>query len=69
MIGHRHEIARLQSDMYRDRYHKIVRALIVSAGIILLLIAGIIYSLLDVAPPQYYGTTTDGRIIPMTVVK
>lgn len=65
MIGQRHEIARLQSDMYRNRYYKIVRNLLGLAWVMLLLIAVIIYFLLTAMAPPYYGSTTTGRIIPM----
>lgn len=68
MIGDRRQQARLQSDFYRDSYHKILNALIISCVIILLLIAAIIYLLLYQAPVHYYATTLGGQIIPMLPV-
>lgn len=65
MIGRKHELARLQSDFYRDNYYKMLRGIIVSAVVIILLILAIIYYVIFMAPPQYYGTATSGQIIPM----
>lgn len=65
----KYEVARMQSDFYRDQYHKILLGLIISGGIMLLLIALIIYFMLFTNPPQYYASTTTGRIIPMTPYK
>ncbi len=65
MLGQRHEIARLQSDFYRDSYYKALRMLMVTMVIILLLIAAIIYVVIFQPPPRYYATTTTGQIIPM----
>jgi hypothetical protein len=68
MIGSRKEIARLQSDFYRDYYHKVLWAILGSTGCILLLILAIIYFLVFIGAPQYYGTATSGQIIPMVIV-
>jgi hypothetical protein len=68
MIGQRHELARLQSDFYRDNYYKMLRAVLVSVIIIFLLIVAIIYFVLFNNPPQYYGTATTGQIIPMVLI-
>jgi hypothetical protein len=65
MIGRKHQLARLQSDFYRDNYYKMLRGIMVSAVVIFLLIIAIIYYVLFTAPPQYYGTATSGQIIPM----
>jgi hypothetical protein len=65
MISDRDENARFQSDFYRDKYHGVLRSLLLSVCLIVLLIGGIIYLVLFRAPPQYYATTTDGQIIPM----
>jgi intracellular multiplication protein IcmL len=66
MIGNRHEIARFQSDFYRDSYHKMLIALLLSIVVMLGLIAAIIYVVFTQPKPQYYATTTSGQIIPMT---
>jgi len=68
MIGQRHEIASLQSDLYRNRYYKMLRKLFVLAWVMLLLVVVIIYFVLAAAGPPYYGSTTTGRIIPMTPI-
>lgn len=65
MIGRKHELARLQSDFYRDNYYKMLRGIMLSAVVITLLICAIIYYVVFTAPPQYYGTATSGQIIPM----
>jgi hypothetical protein len=65
MIGQRHELARLQSDFYRDKYRRVLRALFISICIMILLIGIIIYQVLFIAPPEFYATTTGGQIIPM----
>lgn len=65
MIGDRRQQARFHSDFYRDSYHKILNALIISCFITLLLITWIIYLILSISEPQYYATTTSGQIIPM----
>lgn len=65
MIAPRHELARLQSDFYRDQFRKILRWTIGAVVIILLLIAIIIYLLLAQPPQRYYGNTTEGKILAM----
>ena len=65
MIGQRQEIARLQSDLYRDRYYKILRSLHLLAWLIVFLVAIVIYLVLSTRTPPYYGSTTAGQIIPM----
>lgn len=65
MLGNRHEIAWLQSDFYRDQYHRILRWLMAALLIIFLLIATIIYLILFQPPQKYYANTTDGKIIDM----
>ncbi len=65
MIGARHEIARLQSDFYRDQFRKILHWLMMSLIIIFLLIGAIIYKILDRPPQGYYANTTNGKILPM----
>ncbi len=69
MIGRKHELVRLQSDFYRDNYHKLLRGIIVLAFVILFLTVAIIRYVLFTVPPQYYGTATSGQIIPMVPVR
>lgn len=65
MIAPRHEIARLQSDFYRDQFRKMLRWLVYSVFIIFILIAFIIYLILFQPPQTYYGNTSDGKILKM----
>ncbi len=65
MIGRRFEIARLQSDFYRDQFRKILRWIIGSLFIIYVLIATIIYLVLFQPVQQYYANTTEGKILVM----
>lgn len=66
MLGDRQTLASFQSDFYRDNYHKLLNALIISCVIILILISTIIYFVWQHPEIHYYGTTTGGQIIPMT---
>lgn len=65
MLGARHEIARLQSDFYRDQFRKMLRWLVISLVITFLLIGAIIYKILNRPPQSYYANTTDGKILAM----
>jgi hypothetical protein len=65
MIGRRYELARFQSDFYYHQYHKMLRRVNIVSFIILLLVLGIIYYLLNPALPRYYASTTTGEIIVM----
>jgi intracellular multiplication protein IcmL len=69
MLGQRHQIARLQSDFYRDQFRKILRWLMVTVFIMFALIFVIFYLILVQPPQKFYGNTTDGRILPMPGVK
>ena len=65
MLGARHEIARLQSDFYRDQFRKILRWILYSLLISFLLIAAIIYLILFQPKQTYFSNTTDGKILAM----
>lgn len=65
MIGSRNEIARLQSDFYRDQFRKVVRWLMVSVVLMFILIFMIIYFILFQPTQDYYANTTEGRILDM----
>lgn len=69
MIGPRHEIARLQSDFYRDQFRKLLRWLIIAISLIFLLLFIIIYLILFQQPQKYYANTVDGKIIQLTSYK
>lgn len=66
MIGTRQERASLQSDFFRDKYHKVLHALFVSIVVILLLVIAIIYVVLTKPAPRYYASSTDGQVIVMS---
>lgn len=65
MLGRRHEIARLQSDFYRNQFHRLLKWLLVAGGFIILLILIIIYFILFQKPQKYYANTTDGKILEL----
>jgi hypothetical protein len=66
MLGPRHEIARLQSDFYRDQFRKILRWLMVTVMIIFLLLLGVLYVIFLYQPAaQYYANTISGKILEM----
>lgn len=65
MLGQRHEIARLQSDFYRDQYRKILRWLMWSIFIIFVLVGAIFYCIIFKPSQHYYANTTDGKILEM----
>jgi hypothetical protein len=69
MYGDRREVARLQSDFYREGYYKMLRLLIVSVVLLLGLVGAIIYCVFTQPPAAYFASTTTGQIIPMTPVK
>ena len=65
MLGQRHEIARLQSDFYRDQFRKILRWLVIAVFTILILVSAIIYLILFHPADRYYANTVDGIILAM----
>jgi len=65
MLGRRQDIARLQSDFYRDQYRKMLRWLTVSICIVLVLVLCVIYMILVQPTPIYYGNTIDGKVLLM----
>lgn len=65
MLGQRQEIAQMQSDFYREKYYKRLRALLMSVCIMVVLILVVTYLVLFRAPPRYYAMTTEGQIFSM----
>lgn len=65
MIGRKHEIARLQSDFYRDRFRKTLWWLMGSVLIMFTLLSITIYFVLFQPQQRYYANTTEGKILPM----
>lgn len=69
MIGQRHEIARLQSDFYRDQYRKILRWILGSILIIYLLMVVVLYLIFFQPTQHYYANTSEGKILAMPAAK
>lgn len=65
MVGRRHEIAWLQSDFYREQFHKMLRALIFCIVIIFVLIGANIYFILFQPMQNFYANTQEGKILAM----
>lgn len=65
MIGSRNEIARLQSDFYRDQFRKVVGWLVSAVILMFILIFMIIYFVLFQPSQNYYANTSEGRILDM----
>lgn len=65
MIANRNEIARLQSDFYRDQFRKVVGWLIAAVILMFILIFTIIYFVLFQPSQSYYANTSEGRILDM----
>jgi hypothetical protein len=65
MLGQRSEIARLQSDFYRDQFRKTLRWILISVLIIFALIIAIAYVILFQPVEPYYANTSDGTILLM----
>ena len=65
MLGQRHEIARIQSDVYRDAFRKTLRWLVISVFIMFILIIAIVYFIFFQPSVRYYANTIDGRIMNM----
>jgi hypothetical protein len=65
MLGRREEKAWMQSVFYVMQYHRMLRWLIVSTVLMLALIVAIIYLVLFMPKPHFYGNTIDGKILAM----
>lgn len=69
MIAPRHEVARLQSDFYRQQFHRMLRWTMYALAFIFILICLIVYQILVEPSPSYYANTSEGKILPMPAVK
>lgn len=65
MIEQRDDNAFLQSDFYRNKFHKLLRWWLYSIFIIFVLIVLAIYLVLFRPPSKYYANTSSGVILPM----
>jgi intracellular multiplication protein IcmL len=59
------ELVRLRNNFYRDNYRRLVGILLVLIFINLGLIGSIVYLITHRPAPQYFATSTDGRITPL----
>lgn len=65
MITSREDNARLQSDFYRDQFHKMLHWLMGAVVVMFVLILAIIYTILFQPSVRYYANTASGRIMSM----
>lgn len=65
MLGRRYEIARLQSNFYRDQFRRLVWWLMAELFIMLLFVVLILYYVFFPATQSYYANTTTGRVLPL----
>jgi intracellular multiplication protein IcmL len=59
------EVVKLKRNFYRDSYRLVVVALLVALLIIAGLVGTVYYQLTHKPTPQYFATTSDGKLIPM----
>lgn len=59
------ELIKLRNNFYRDNYRRVVGALLSMILINIILVSVVFYQILNPAPPQYFATSTDGRITPL----
>ena len=69
MQGRKHQIARLQSDFYRDQFRKIWRWIMYAIVIMFLLVLMIVYFVLFQPPLTFYANTANGKILNMPTPK
>jgi len=69
MQGRKHQIARLQSDFYRDQFRKIWRWIMYAIVIMFLLVLMIVYFVLFQPSLTFYANTTNGKILNMPTPK
>lgn len=65
MVDDAVELVRLRNNFYRDNYRRVVGSLLLMIVIMLLLITVIFYQITHRPEPQYFATSTDGRITPL----
>jgi len=65
MVDDAVELVRLRNNFYRDNYRRVVGALLLMIIINLLLVIMVFYQITNRPSPQYFATSTDGRITPL----
>jgi len=69
VLGQRYQIARLQSDFYRDQFRRLVHWLIMELLVMVLLVTLIVYQAFFQPAQVYYANTEEGRVLPMVGVE
>lgn len=59
------ELIKLRNNFYRDNYRRVVGALLLMVFINIILVSVIFYQISNPPAPQYFATSTDGRITPL----
>lgn len=65
MLGRRYQIAKLQSNFYRDQFRRIMSWLVLELLVMLLLSILILYHVFFPPEQKYYANTTEGRVLPL----
>lgn len=65
MVDDALELVRLRNNFYRDNYRRVVSALLAMVIINFLLILTVFYQIANRPSPQYFATSTDGKITPL----
>lgn len=55
----------LRNNFYRDNYRRVVLALLLMLLINIILLGTLLYQVTHPAPPQYFATTVEGKILPL----
>jgi len=59
------EVVKLRNNFYRDSYHKVIIALIVSLLAVLGTVTVIVFLMITRPTPKYFASTDSGRVIPL----
>jgi len=59
------QLVQLRSNFYRDNYRRAVIALLLMILVNIVLLSTLIYKFTHPRPPQYFATTTEGKILPL----
>lgn len=65
MVDDALELVRLRNNFYRDNYRRLVGILLLMIIINLGLVGAVVYLLTHKPAPQYFATSSDGRITPL----
>lgn len=65
MADDAYELVKLRNNFYRDNYRRVVAALLTMIAINIILVSVIGYQVTHRPTPQYFATSSDGRILPL----